>query len=89
MGMQLFLEELRSRTRVGQRLARVLFAAALLASPAAADPAPEPMADPSAPGAYCAIGQCRPVPATAWTPAAFALTVLVIGRSARRGAERR
>jgi hypothetical protein len=87
--MQGFLHGLRSHTGARRGLATVLFTLAMLASSAAADPASEPAKDASAPGAYCAIGQCRPVSASAWTPAAFAATVVVIGRSARRGAERR
>jgi hypothetical protein len=87
--MQGFLHTGPTRLTTVRRLAMGLVAVLFLASSAAAEPAPEPVDDPSAPGAYCAIGQCRPVRASAWTPAAFALTVVVIGRSARRGARRR
>lgn len=85
--MQGFPQRLRFLGRATRELAAILFVASILASTAVADP--HPVDDPSAPGAYCAIGQCRPVAASAWTPAAFALTVLAIGRGARRGAARR
>ena len=79
---------------IGGRSARAVRAAATalgvtlaLAASASAEPAAAPQ-DPSEPGAYCAIGQCRPVSASLWTPLAFAATVVVIGSRARRGASR-
>ena len=60
----------------------------LAASAANAEATPPAKPDPSEPGAYCAIGECRPVSASLWTPLAFAATVVVIGRRGHRGAPR-